>query len=340
MPSNDELWGTFAVDDHLRRRAFVAEVILFDRLVLPQPPENESDEYTRWKELGWRSDRLNAAVNTLEDLAVPVPWDSQLRSNWKSEYTSLSVEQRAAFRMNVAQGAQRDFHFVKTIPRDQPSKWVTREVLVDALNPEKDEALYRRIRAIADIDPTADIEAVVGYGSFARFREEAPVDLTPSRVAPEKDPAFLFRWDFVVPEDSDLSDDELLKRAIKLSRNDEFRDSRRQFHDWRRRLIAKRVTIETARSEMDRCLAVYTDVISKANIRTRVLRALQVVAATAPLADLALPGLGMVGGVVFGVGALLAERFVPVPTIGAREKFAALVHDSREKFGWHDPEPG
>jgi hypothetical protein len=27
-----ELWGTFAVDDHLRPRAFVAESILFDRL--------------------------------------------------------------------------------------------------------------------------------------------------------------------------------------------------------------------------------------------------------------------------------------------------------------------
>jgi len=242
--------------------------------------------------------------------------------------------------MNVAQGAQRDFHSIRTIPHNQPSKWVTREVLVDALNPEKDEGLYRRIRAIADIDPTADIEAVVGYGSFARFREEAPVDVTPSMVAPEKDPAFLFSWDFVVPEESDLSDEVLLKRAIKLSRKDEFRASRREFHDWRRKLIAKRVTIETARSEMDRCLAVYTDVISKAKIRTRVLRELQVVAATVPLADLVLPGVGMVGGVVFGMGALLADRFVPVPTVGAREKFAALVHDSCEAFGWHDPEPG
>ena len=192
--------------------------------------------------------------------------------------------------------------------------------------PEKDEALYRRIRAIADIDPTADFEAVVGYGSFARFREEAPVDLMPSRVAPEQDRAFLFRWDFVVPEDNDLSDDELLKRAIKLSRNDEIRDSRRQFHDWRRKLIAKRATMETARSEMDRCLAIYADVVSKAKIRTRVLRALQVVAATAPLADLTLPGLGMAGGVVFGIGALLAERFVSVPTVGAREKLRTDDH--------------
>jgi hypothetical protein len=32
----DELWGTFAVNDHKRKRALVAEVILFARLVVPE----------------------------------------------------------------------------------------------------------------------------------------------------------------------------------------------------------------------------------------------------------------------------------------------------------------
>lgn len=32
-----EQWGTFSVKDHLRSRAFVAEVILFDKLVIPRP---------------------------------------------------------------------------------------------------------------------------------------------------------------------------------------------------------------------------------------------------------------------------------------------------------------
>jgi hypothetical protein len=35
-----ELWGTFSVKDHLRERAFVAEVLLYDRLVIPRPPTN------------------------------------------------------------------------------------------------------------------------------------------------------------------------------------------------------------------------------------------------------------------------------------------------------------
>jgi hypothetical protein len=336
MSSNDELWGTFAVDDHLRKRAFVAELVLFDRLVLPQPPENDTDEYKRWTDLGWRPDDLRRIVKILDDLAVSVPWDNQLRSKWQTEYGSLSAAQRSQFRIDQARGAQFDFHTIKAMSPDQPAKWVTRGVLADALDPTKDETLYRKIRAIADIDPTADIEAVVGYGSFSRFREEVPVDLAPSGVPPDKDSAFLFQWDFVVPDDSGLDDDELLKRAVKLCRKDEFQDSRRQFHDWRRKLIAKRATVETARSEMDRCLAVYNAVVSDTKERTRVLRALQVLTAVAPLADLAAPGVGIVGGVVFGLGALLADRFIPVPAVGSREKFAALVHDSREAFGWRE----
>jgi hypothetical protein len=66
------------------------------------------------------------------------------------------------------------------------------------------------------------------------------------------------------------------------------------------------------------------------------LTALQVAALTAPLADFALPGLGTVGGVAFGGGAFLADKLVPFLQAGARETIAAIVHDSREMFGWKD----
>lgn len=32
-----QVWGTFSVNDHTRPNAFVREVLLFDRLVLPYP---------------------------------------------------------------------------------------------------------------------------------------------------------------------------------------------------------------------------------------------------------------------------------------------------------------
>src|SRR6476620_877169 len=34
---DSQLWGTFSVADHLRRTPFVADVLLFDRLIVPVP---------------------------------------------------------------------------------------------------------------------------------------------------------------------------------------------------------------------------------------------------------------------------------------------------------------
>lgn len=102
MPSNDELWGMFAVDGRLCEHAFVAELILFDRLVLPQPADDDTDEFRRWTEFGWRPDDLRQMVDRLEEFAIPVPWGNQLRSMWKTEYGSVSPDERSAFRISEA----------------------------------------------------------------------------------------------------------------------------------------------------------------------------------------------------------------------------------------------
>jgi hypothetical protein len=36
-----ELWGTFSVRDHLEPRAFVADVLLYDRIVVPTLPDGD-----------------------------------------------------------------------------------------------------------------------------------------------------------------------------------------------------------------------------------------------------------------------------------------------------------
>jgi hypothetical protein len=42
-----EVWGTCAVNDHRRREAFLREILLFDRLVVPVPSTKEERE--RWR---------------------------------------------------------------------------------------------------------------------------------------------------------------------------------------------------------------------------------------------------------------------------------------------------
>jgi hypothetical protein len=87
--SRVELWGTYSVRDHLRRRAFVADVLLYDRLVIPRPPTPEEErpqpgkitEVTRWGQAKWKPGRLANLLDILRegDLIIEVPWAAQAR---------------------------------------------------------------------------------------------------------------------------------------------------------------------------------------------------------------------------------------------------------------------
>ena len=82
-----ELWGTFSVGDHLRRRAFVADVLLYDRLVIPTPPETDDAEQKRWREMGWRPDRQRQLLSLMpSNHLVKVPWTESHRENWETRY--------------------------------------------------------------------------------------------------------------------------------------------------------------------------------------------------------------------------------------------------------------
>jgi hypothetical protein len=43
-----EVWATYSVRDHLAPKAFVADVMLYDRLVIPVPAENDESHLAEW----------------------------------------------------------------------------------------------------------------------------------------------------------------------------------------------------------------------------------------------------------------------------------------------------
>ncbi len=323
MPGADQLWGTFAVDDHLRKRAFVAETLLFDHLIVPIPAADEKDAYKNWEQKCWGPKDALETVVVLGDLAYPVSWNKALRDRYRDRYGRALMGEDAEF----------DFKNIKLAPDDAPAKYLTRVILADRASDEADDAYYRRIKSI-DVDPATNVEIVVGYGSYGQLQAEAPLETTGDVSADSAGATLLFGWDFVVPEDSELSCRKLLERAVELARKTEFIESRREFHDWRRKLIANHVGPEKARSEMLRCLTVFNGIVEKSRTRTRVLTALQVGAMAAPLADFAVPGLGTGSAVVFGLGAFVFDKAAPEPRPASRERIAALVHDSRAAFGW------
>ncbi len=83
-----EVWAAYSVVDHLAKRAFVADVMLYDRLVIPIPA---ADDRSRWQEKQWDEARQARLLSLLGDRAVPVVWDAELRAKWKSRWEAAKA---------------------------------------------------------------------------------------------------------------------------------------------------------------------------------------------------------------------------------------------------------
>src|SRR5262245_17932206 len=166
-----EIWGTFSVKDHCRPNAFVREVLLFDRLVLPVPIDDQ--ERARWRRPNendpretWNPERLDALRQILgsQDLvAQPPPERGWLRRilryrrhsppppslTWDSPWD----QQRWQFERSRVRTA-------KTITNCD-AFWSTRQIL----------AMGKDLPGV--------IEAVAAFPSAERCREELNPNETP-----------------------------------------------------------------------------------------------------------------------------------------------------------------
>ena len=99
-----ETWGTFSVTDHLGPRAFVADVILYDRLVIPVP---DAQERERWSDLGRQPDILERKLAILNEparrsgcpersLVQPLAWTESFRKELDSTFPNERAKARQA----------------------------------------------------------------------------------------------------------------------------------------------------------------------------------------------------------------------------------------------------
>jgi hypothetical protein len=79
-----QVWGTFSVKDHCASNAFVAEVMLYDRLVIPRPPDEK--ERTRWQKEGWQPERLDQLLEILGERAYVIDWDDARQQKWSNRF--------------------------------------------------------------------------------------------------------------------------------------------------------------------------------------------------------------------------------------------------------------
>jgi hypothetical protein len=345
-----EIWGTFSVKDHCRPNAFVREVLLFDRLVLPVPIDDQ--ERVRWRRPNakdpqetWNPERLDALRQILgsQDIAAQPPpergWLRRILHHGRRFPPSPSLtwdspwdQQRWEFQRSRVQTA-------KTITNCD-AFWATRQIL----------AMGKDLPRV--------IEAVAAFPSAERCREElkpsesAPSDLTGAQAL------LMLATPLLVPQGNEGKDFGPLRAAAALARDDQFRRGRQAYYDWMREFVKPlqspgqqgnqrlteikldRGSLKLAEEELQGLAAAERHVLGKREQRRwwkRTEYAMTVISigATAGLALTApLPALGVAGPVIGFGGWIAGKLAVPEPPEERPLGGAAMFVMAQRRLGW------
>jgi hypothetical protein len=313
-----ETWGTFSVTDHLHRRAFVADAVLYDRLVIPVP---DAEERKRWTDLGRRPDVLERKLEILEEVAAR-PEDSLVqRLNWTQ-----------AFRQRLDDSYPHE--------RAEARREDTNPAWADAIDRG---ALAHGMRTDRfGFGEASTPEIVPAYTSYGALDADFKLRTVPTDRSGRPDDRLVgvIGWQFLVPEDSALDDDSLLRQAVRLVQDERFRAAREEFHQFRREATGLGESPEQFRRELESKLSDYqkaTARAARARVKTTTLRAFALVGASAALAAAiaAMPPVGIAAAAlgVAGVGVDIGWR---IPDLGEPPQAVAMFHDARKQFGWFD----
>ncbi len=215
-----ELWGTFSVMDHVREGAFLAEVIMYDRLVIPIPPdpanarsaedrEFAQKQWGRWERAGWNPQRQQTLLRILEPVAVPIEWNRERHEEWATEYEK-SKRDAAQQVSEILAG------------------WKTGEVLLDEL-----PAMASGVVAVSPYDSLEDLKRDMGITESSTVVER----LAAGRGLPGNVVSAVIGREFLVPEDPDRDEFYLLREAVDAVQDADYRQARADFHKAQQRFV-------------------------------------------------------------------------------------------------------
>lgn len=308
-----ELWATFSVKDHTRAETFVAEVLLYDKLLIPVvpmredglSPEDADREWKRWEDARWdpaRQTQLLAILNPgpaddPRNRAEVIPWTAERQAEWQQAMAS-------AFRQ-----ARHDGYFVtgSCLERFAP-------------------VMARTVVAVPQYSSLKELQA-----SEHVLRRQDPYRLLPGQTL-----LSVLGFELLVPATPDRDDFQPFVDAVQVSRDPAYRDARRALFQWQRRFLhAGQTDVRSIRAAVDEMHELVMQV-QKATASQRLWKGLKrffsFVGAASKVAALAGPPAAVAaagGAAVAAVGSFVAE----LPTAAANIPAATLIADARERLG-------
>lgn len=341
-------WGTYSVKDHLRPRPFVADVLLFDQLVIPRPATEKElvaeggskateDQVDRWRARNWDPDRQRRLLDILGEfgLAIELPWGGHSQQDWQKVYNQPDVLSSECGRSDLTQSIQFQVEFAKNQMTEEAAYLATGGVLALYVANEMSNDVARKLFNRAKT-PGVPVEAVIAYGSYAEFTSDQGVQKADDQAPiPAAAPYAMFGWEFFVPEDVDKSDAQLLREAARLASRPDFCEMRQYFHGWLKQMYEGGIDRQDAYEQMQKMLLEYKKIMQKSGLVTVVRYAAKAAQVLAPLAGLAGHNLGVGVGVIASGASLAMDRLIPMPQIPDRLRSAAMLYDARKFFGKH-----
>lgn len=258
---NRERWGTYSVNDHMAAQPFVADVLMYDRLVIPRPPEHSR---AVWAQNGWDPDRLDEVLAILhpgndpaKQHAILVTWDEEAEEIFKEKARAANI-----------MGAQANFEMSRLM--------LTYELLPPAP---------------VGVIP---VSVVAAYSSAAA----AEGDWIPDR---HTSLTLAIAHEFLAPAPNDRSYLDNLKDAVSLADDTEFREKRARMYEWQEGIIRTGISDANALLEMEQSIRDYNAATQRAvrDVYTKFAFTLVPIALTALAGPLApLVGLGGIANLV------------------------------------------
>lgn len=314
-----ERWGTFSVMDHLQPQAFVTDVLLYDRLVIPFPAGDF--ERSKWFENNWQPDLLDKKLDLLGDLAIPVEWDKAKHDFFKSVFhTSKAINFDATI------------HLAGIRSND--------DLEVNKQNPFELTKYLLRKKYLPDLPKgVSKVWAISAFTSYEGYKNDVEAAKNDLKLQNERHLSMVISHKFLVPDDHSKSDTDLLKIAIGLSKRDDFKEKRAALYKWQQTIIEEDITDAKAIEELEEYLNQYNKIIEKAAVGTKwkfgflVLNLLGAGAglATGHVETFPVIGLGLTG--LASVTQYL--KFDNKPDITKDCSYAAaMIHDVQKEFDW------
>ena len=223
MPA--QLWGCYSVADHTVAHAFVADVLLYERLVIPVPA---SDDASDW-EAEWDPARQARLLEIVGEIARRIPWTPARRADWRQRWSAAQARDELVGPMHLTRmlvsaeiaGQTQEAPDVRALPVYADPVAFDREWRFRRTSP-----FVRRVRRARP--PAADDRAEVAKRRVPARQDELARFLVTKLVIPAQG----------------ATHEEMLERAVDFAGDPRVAAWRAEFHCWLAEIADERISDE------------------------------------------------------------------------------------------------